>query len=85
MSGMGQQGLYYYYHPMAKALHAAGVDQLPTAGGPVKWREALALKLLDLQRRDGSWENDNGRWWEKDPALATSYCLLSLGIAAREL
>ena len=42
-------------------------------------------RIRNGTRRDGSWENDNGRWWEKDPALATSYCLLSLGIAAREL
>jgi len=33
---------------------------------------------MDLQRRDGSWENDNSRWWEKDAVVVTSYAVLSL-------
>jgi squalene-hopene/tetraprenyl-beta-curcumene cyclase len=83
--GMGPQGLYYYFHTMAKALDAHGIDQLPTNGGVVKWREQLALRLINLQRADGSWENDNGRWWEKDPALVTSYAVITLRILSREL
>jgi squalene-hopene/tetraprenyl-beta-curcumene cyclase len=76
---MGPQGLFYYYHTMAKALTICGVDSLETRGGPsVKWREALALKLINLQKADGSWSNDNGRWWEKDPALVTAYALIAL-------
>lgn len=77
--GMGPQGLFYYYHTMAKALTAFGADAIRTADGrDVLWREKLALKLLDLQKGDGRWENDNGRWWEKDPALVTSYALMTL-------
>lgn len=83
--GMGAQGLYYYFHTMAKALSAYGLEQLPTKNGPVNWREQLALRLLDLQKRDGSWENENGRWWEKDPALVTSYAMITLEIIARGL
>ena len=26
--GMGQQGLYYYYHTMAKALSLSGIDEI---------------------------------------------------------
>jgi squalene-hopene/tetraprenyl-beta-curcumene cyclase len=78
--GMGPQGLYYYFHTMAKALSAYGINELPTASGPVKWREKLALRLLNLQRRDGSWENENGRWMEKDPALVTAYAMITLKI-----
>ena len=77
--GMGPQGLYYYFHTLTKALTAYGLNELPLADGRnVAWRREVASRLMDLQRRDGSWENDNSRWWEKDPALVTSYALLSL-------
>ena len=68
--GMGEQGLYYYYHTMAKALTAFGGETIETKDGRnVKWREELALKLIDLQQANGSWSNQSGRWFEKDPAL----------------
>jgi len=76
---LGLQGLYYYYHTMAKALGAYGLTELELADGrKVSWRIGLGKKLLDLQRTDGSWVNDNGRWWEKDPVLVTSFAVLSL-------
>jgi squalene-hopene/tetraprenyl-beta-curcumene cyclase len=79
--GMGPQGLYYYFHLMSKALTIYGVDQLNTAQGQrVDWRKDLAMKLINLQKSDGSWVNDNGRWWEHDPSLVTSYSLMSLEI-----
>lgn len=82
--GMGQQGLYFYYHTMAKALNTANVRALELSDGrKVDWRRELGLKLLDLQQRDGSWVNTNGRWWERDPVLVTAYCLLSLEIVYR--
>ena len=77
--GQGAQGLYYYYHMMAKGLSVAGVGQLATANGrSVNWRAELAGKLLALQKPDGSWSSENGRWMEKDPNLVTAYCLLAL-------
>lgn len=77
--GMGQEGLYYYYHTMTKALTVYGLKRLKTADGDVvNWRKALALELFNRQREDGSWVNDNGRWWENDPALVTAYVVLSL-------
>lgn len=79
--GMGPQGLYYYLHLMTKALTVYGVDQLPTADGrAVDWRKDVAMKLINLQKADGSWANANGRWLEHDPALVTSYSLMSLEI-----
>ena len=60
-------------------LPDCGVDELAlTNGQNANWRRDLAMKLINLQQRDGSWENSNGRWWEKDPALVTSYSLLTL-------
>jgi squalene-hopene/tetraprenyl-beta-curcumene cyclase len=79
--GMGPQGLYYYFHTLTKALTAYGINELPLANGRnVAWRREVASRLMDLQRRDGSWENDNSRWWEKDPVLVTSYAVLSLEV-----
>jgi len=77
--GMGPQGLFYYYHTMAKALTLSGITTILDEQGVSKdWRKELALHLLNLQSKDGSWINDNGRWWEKDPVLVTSYALLTL-------
>ena len=79
--GKGQQGLYYYYHTMAKALTLAGADEFETKDGKsVHWREALAVKLINLQTANGSWANENGRWFEKDPVLVTSYAVIALGM-----
>jgi squalene-hopene/tetraprenyl-beta-curcumene cyclase len=84
--GMGPQGLYYYYHTQAKALTALGVNELEVVNSrKVNWRRDLASRLIDLQQRDGSWMNDNGRWWEKDPVLVTSYSVLALEMAYRGL
>jgi squalene-hopene/tetraprenyl-beta-curcumene cyclase len=54
-------------------------------GQRLNWRKELALRLLNLQQRDGSWVNDNGRWWERDPALVTSYAVLALELVHRGL
>jgi len=84
--GMGQQGLYFYLHTMTKALTAHGVDDLELKDGRrLNWRKEVAMRLLNLQRQDGSWFNDNARWWEKDPALVTSYATLSLEMIWRKL
>ncbi len=77
--GMGGQGLFYYYYTMSKALSLAGIQELETRDGKrIDWAKDLSLKMLDLQRQDGSWFNDTARWWEKDPALVTAYALLTL-------
>ena len=84
--GMGPQGLYYYFHTMTKALTAYGAEELTVeGGGTIRWRQEVALRLLDLQQKDGSWINESGRWMEKDPVLVTSYALLALELIARGL
>ncbi|MFM8470037.1 MAG: cycloartenol synthase [Limisphaerales bacterium] len=82
--GMGPQGYYYYVHLMTKALTAAGVQELATKdGGKINWRRDVALRLMNLQKPDGSWMNDNARWWEKETALTTSYSLIALELLWR--
>ncbi len=72
--GMGSQGLYYFYDIMARALSASGVEKI----GDHEWKKELSAKLISLQKPDGSWYNDNNRFWESDPVLCTSFALLVL-------
>lgn len=82
--GMGPQGYYYYLHLMTKALNAYGAETLELKDGKkINWRKDVAMRLINLQKADGSWANDNGRWWEKDPALVTAYAVMSLEIIYR--
>jgi squalene-hopene/tetraprenyl-beta-curcumene cyclase len=77
--GMGDAGLYYYYHTFAKALDATGQDTVEDNQG-VKhdWRSDLAAELIKRQQPDGSWVNTNPRWLETNPSLVTGYALLAL-------
>ena len=77
--GMGEQGLYYYYQTMSKALSAANIKMLKLENGKeVDWRKELGEKLLSTQRGDGSWANSNARWMESNPVLVTAYTLMSM-------
>ena len=79
--GMGPQGLYYYYHTVAKSLTVYGEDTFTDAKGKKHdWRYELMKKLVTLQKSDGFWQNENNRWWENDPVLCTAYSLISLEI-----
>jgi squalene-hopene/tetraprenyl-beta-curcumene cyclase len=82
--GMGPQGYYYYLHLMTKALNAAGEETLVLRDGRrIDWRREAALRLFNLQQKDGSWANTDGRWWEKDPNLVTAYAVQALEIIYR--
>jgi squalene-hopene/tetraprenyl-beta-curcumene cyclase len=79
-----QQGLYYYYMTMALALEAWGEKPFVTSDG-VKhdWPRELARKLIELQENDGSWFNDQVRWWEGDKQLVTPYALKMYAILSK--
>lgn len=82
--GMGQQGLYYYYHTFAKALNALGVDKFTDAEGKEHdWQADLVRAILARQKKDGSWSNETPRWLENDPHLVTGYVLMALGQAMK--
>ena len=51
----------------------------------MNWRRDVALRLMNLQQKDGSWSNDNARWWEKETALTTSYSIIALEMIWRGL
>jgi squalene-hopene/tetraprenyl-beta-curcumene cyclase len=77
--GLGGEGMFYYFHTMAKALAAAKIDLLKLKDGrTINWRAELGKKLLNTQKADGSWKNDKGRWMESDDVLVTAYTLLAL-------
>ncbi len=81
--GMGDAGLYYYYHTFAKALDAMKVDVVRDADGKDhNWREELVAELARRQQEDGSWVNNNSRWLEGDPNLVSAYALLALSYCA---
>ncbi|QQL43852.1 prenyltransferase/squalene oxidase repeat-containing protein [Sulfuriroseicoccus oceanibius] len=77
---MGAQGLFYYFHTMSKGLTKAGIDTIQTADGTkIDWKKDLALKVLSLQKPNGSWTNDaSNRWMEDNPTLSTAYMMLTL-------
>jgi squalene-hopene/tetraprenyl-beta-curcumene cyclase len=83
--GLEQQGYFYYLHLMAKGLSAAGITELEAGGKKIDWRRELAMQLMKLQQQDGSWANENPRWKENNPALVTSYCVLTLEILYSQL
>ena len=73
-----KQGMYYYYHTMARALRAYGEDDIVDADGVHHdWRAELVKKLASLQNPDGSWSGER-RWMEDNPILTTSYVVLAM-------
>lgn len=76
--GMGDQGRYYYYCSLARALDAFGESEV--AG--TDWRADLVSTLEELQEPDGSFRIFHDRWMESDPVLVTAYALIALQHAA---
>jgi squalene-hopene/tetraprenyl-beta-curcumene cyclase len=82
-----QQGMYYYYHSMAKCLDALGVDEVEELPSKAKhdWRVDLLAALAKRQKPDGSWVNEHEpRWMEGDPSLATGYALMALSYCKKK-
>ncbi len=77
--GMGQAGLFYYYHTWAKALEALNQKTFEDAAGKKHdWRAELTNHLVSIQKENGSWVNPEKRWMEGDPNMATALGLLTL-------
>ncbi|QEG22451.1 prenyltransferase/squalene oxidase repeat-containing protein [Mariniblastus fucicola] len=77
--GMGTAGLFYYFHTFSSALNAAGMEKVVDKDGEAHdWRADLITQLAELQNDDGSWTNEDRRWFENDPNLSTGFALLAL-------
>jgi squalene-hopene/tetraprenyl-beta-curcumene cyclase len=80
--GLGQQGLYYYYHTFAKTMAVLGEPTITdAAGNSHDWRADLVAALAKRQQPEGSWVNPADRFMEGDPNLVTAYALLALAYA----
>ena len=80
--GVGPQGHFYYIHTFTKALHAYGEDVITDAKGQKHfWRRDVLDKLISLQKADGQWVNENGRWMENMPEMVTAFSLMSMSYA----
>jgi squalene-hopene/tetraprenyl-beta-curcumene cyclase len=86
--GLGGQGMYFFYHVLAKSLSAYGADEFSSKGDRnIRWKAEIVARLDKLKHEDGEtvyWINENGRYWESDPVLVTSYCILALQLATAE-
>ena len=63
-----------------KAGFSDNLIGLPPAArcAEVRWQDQVAVRLLKLQKADGSWVNPEPRWWEADPVLAPCYAVMTL-------
>ena len=78
-------GLYYYYHTMARALRVYGELIITDAPGHKHdWRVDLINKIITLQKEDGHFEGAD-RFMEKNPIIATSFATLALEEALADL
>jgi squalene-hopene/tetraprenyl-beta-curcumene cyclase len=77
--GLGQQGLYYYYHTFAKTMSVLESPTITDAAGVShEWHSELISALAKRQQPNGSWVNPADRFMEGDPNLVTAYALLAL-------
>jgi squalene-hopene/tetraprenyl-beta-curcumene cyclase len=80
-----QQGLYYYFHTMARAMDEFDQPVITDPQGKKHdWRIELVEKLVSLQKPDGSWVGD-ARWMESNPSLVTAYTLMALEEVQKDL
>lgn len=83
--GMGSAGLFYYLNTFAAALDASGLNKVTDANSQVhNWRSDLVDELLKRQNPDGSFSNDNSRWFEDDKNLSTSFALMALSYCQKK-
>ena len=82
--GMGTTTYYFYLQTAASALDAMGEPFVPDEKGQKRnWAQDLAARVVSLQKPDGSWVNENGKYWEDNSILVTSRAVVALGHALR--
>jgi squalene-hopene/tetraprenyl-beta-curcumene cyclase len=82
---IAQQGLYYYYHTLARALNAYDEPVITDRqGNQHDWRVEFVNKIASLQKEDGSFVGEE-KWMEGNPALVTSYVAIALAETLEDL
>lgn len=82
--GMNTTSYYYYLQTAAGALEAFGEANVPDPKGRARnWMADLITKVMSLQKPDGSWINENPRYWEGNPLLVTARAVITLNHALR--
>jgi mono/diheme cytochrome c family protein len=77
---------YYWLASLARALHAAKVDEVRSGGVEHAWPDEIVRFLANRQNRlAGTWQNANGMMYEDRPTIATSMAVLALAAARDRL
>ena len=77
--GMGTTAYFYYLQTAASALEAYGENYLPsTSGTKHNWGADLVSKFIYLQQADGSWVNEDRKYWEGNKILVTARAIITL-------
>jgi prenyltransferase beta subunit len=84
--GDGTQGYFYYIVSFAKAFAALGMEKVTLEDGSEReWARDLAAHIARLQNEDGSFANQDPKWWENEKVLATAYALQALNLCTKHL
>lgn len=80
-----QDGLFYYYQTLARALSVYGEPRITDKSGQSHdWRTELLTKLQQLQKENGSFTGTQ-RWMENNPIIATAFAALAAQDALEDL
>jgi squalene-hopene/tetraprenyl-beta-curcumene cyclase len=84
--GHGREGNYRFLCLLARSSAALGIDRFALPDGrSVDWRQALAMRLLDLQEPDGSWIEGGPSATGTDSIHATAWAVIAMEIVYRDL
>lgn len=82
--GMNMVSYFYYLQTAAGALEAYGEPNVPDAKGRARnWMADMLTKIISLQKPDGSWVNDDPKYWEGNPVLVTARAVIAINHALR--
>lgn len=76
--GMGTTAYYYYLQTAASALEAYGEPFIVQKEKQQNWSADLLTKLINLQKKDGSWQNENRKYWEGNKVLVTARAIITM-------
>lgn len=80
--GHGTTAYYYYLETAASALRAFGErNVVDERGRNHDWAADMIAQIVGMQKPDGSWKNDNAKYWEGNPVLATARAVIALNHA----